>query len=112
MKPKFHCRRLSYLPTHIALGFAAAIMCSAASAAAITWTGATPGTWGTNPNWDTSMVPTLADDLTILGPGNVAGALSINIAAAAAANSITFTNTDTSIFTNTASGANQTLTLG
>jgi fibronectin-binding autotransporter adhesin len=81
-------------------------------AVSIDWSGATNGTWGTTTNWSTSAVPNSADDLTILGPGNVAGALTINVAAAADANSINFTNTAATTLSNTTSGATQTLTIG
>lgn len=84
----------------------------AVQAVSINWSGATNGTWGTTTNWSTSAVPTSADDLTILGPGNVAGALTINVAAAADANSINFTNTAATTLNNTTSAANQTLTIG
>ena len=64
-------------------------------AAPLTWTGVTAGSWHTTTNWSTSTVPTSTDDLTILGPSNAAGALTINLAAstAAAANSLNITNT-------------------
>lgn len=75
------------------------------------WTGATGGIWGTDANWSTSLAPTSADDATILGPNNVAGALTININAAAVANSISFTDTAAVTVSNTTSGANQTLTI-
>ena len=76
-----------------------------------TWIGATGGIWGTTTNWNPNAVPASTDDLTILGPANVAGALNIIISAAAAANTINFTDTAAVTLTNTASGANQTLTL-
>lgn len=84
----------------------------AAQAASINWTGTTNSLWDTGSNWSGSLVPTSLDDLTILGPLNVAGALNVNIAAAATANSISFTNTAATTLTNTTSGANQTLTIG
>lgn len=87
--------------------------CSSAFGSPITWSGATNGIWGTDSNWSgTGFAPTSLDDLTILGPGNIAGALNINIAAAASANSINFTDTAAVTLTNTTSGSNQTLTLG
>jgi len=89
----------------------ALILSQSAQAATENWTGATNGIWGTNTNWSGSTTPTSADDLTILGPANVAGTLNINVAAAAAANTINFTNTAATTLTNTTSGANQTLTL-
>jgi len=92
--------------THLGL-----IAPQSAEAGAINWTGITTGTWGDGTNWSASAAPTSGDDLTILGPGNVAGALTINVAAAAAANSINFTDTSAVSLVNTTSGANQTLTL-
>lgn len=83
-----------------------------AQAATENWSGATGGLWGTNTNWSASATPDLTYDLTILGPSDVAGALTINIDAAAAANSINFTDTAAVTLNNTTSGANQTLTLG
>lgn len=79
-------------------------------AATENWTGATNGIWGTNTNWSGSVTPDSTYDLTIAGPGDVAGtALNINIAAAAAANSLAFTNTAATTLTGTT--ALQTLTL-
>ncbi len=80
----------------------------AAFAAPVTWTGATAGTWNTAGNWSPSGVPTIADDLTILGPSNVAGLLNI-VFATNSANSINFTNTAATTLT---SVGGQTLTLG
>ncbi|MEI7911727.1 MAG: thrombospondin type 3 repeat-containing protein [Verrucomicrobiota bacterium] len=57
-----------------------AIFAVLSSAAAITWTGVTTGNWNTGTNWSLLAVPLITDDLLILGPGNVAGALTINAA--------------------------------
>src|SRR6476620_10369979 len=94
------------LAASIAITFA-----QTSNAATGNWSGATGGTWGTATNWNPNAVPSSTSDLTILGPGNVAGALNINVAAAAAANSLFFFNAAATTQTNTTSGANQTLTL-
>ena len=93
MKPRIlSIARLSF---PLATAIASLLTAPAAFAVPITWTGLTTGSWHTNTNWSTSTVPTIADDLTILGPANVAGVLTINLAAAtnAFANSLNFTNT-------------------
>ena len=111
MKPKGLAKALlgtSAMTAALVVSFIA----PSAHAATENWTGATNGLWSLNTNWSGSTTPTSADDLTILGPGNVAGALNINVDAASAANSINFTNTAATTLTNTTSGANQTLTLG
>jgi autotransporter-associated beta strand protein len=98
----------------LAASFAGLALLTSQSAQAATenWTGLTDGTWGTAGNWSGSAIPDSTYDLTIAGPGDVAGtALNINVAAAAAANSINFTNTAATTLTNTTSGSNQTLTL-
>lgn len=79
-----------------------------AHAAAYDWTAASGSTWATG--WTGGNVPTLADDLTILGPLNSPGALSINVAANANAGSLVFTNTDATSLINS-SGSNKTLTI-
>ncbi|MBW8782406.1 MAG: autotransporter-associated beta strand repeat-containing protein [Verrucomicrobia bacterium] len=76
------------------------------------WTGVTTGLWSATGSWSTSAVPTSSDDLTILGPSNVAGVLTINFDTDGFANSIAFTDTAAVSLTNTSSGANKTLTLG
>jgi autotransporter-associated beta strand protein len=88
------------------------LLASPVSASSLTWNGLTNGLWGTSTNWNPNATPGLSDDLTILGPSNVAGALTINVAAAAAANTINLTNTAATTLSNTTSGSNQTLTLG
>jgi fibronectin-binding autotransporter adhesin len=77
-----------------------------------TWTGATAGTWGTGTNWSPNATPSSTSDLTIKGPANANGTLTINVAAAASADSINFTDTSAVTLSNTTSGANQTLTIG
>jgi hypothetical protein len=95
------------------LGFIAiAFASNVAHATPIDWTGATTGLWSATGNWSTSTVPTSSDDLTILGPGNVAGALTINFDTDGSANSINFTDTAAVSVTNTTSGSDKTLTLG
>jgi len=90
----------------------ALISSQSAQAAASTWSGATLGDWNTGSNWTANSVPTSSDDLTVLGPGNIAGALTINIASATDinANTINFTDTAAVSLLNT-SGSNRTLTL-
>jgi len=83
-----------------------------AKGATYTWTGATIGTWGTTTNWSLTTVLLLTDDVIILRPGNVAGALTINVSVAANAKSINFTDTSAVTLSNTTSGSNQTLTIG
>ncbi len=85
---------------------------NAAHATAINWTGATTDLWSATGSWSTAAVPTSSDDLTILGPSNAAGALTINVDTNGFANSINVTNTAATALTNTTSGANKTLTLG
>jgi len=110
MKSKFHLLRnfgaSALLAAFLLIGL------SSTQAATESWSGATNGLWGTNTNWSASATPDSTYDLTILGPSNVAGALTINIAAAASANSINFTDTAAVTLSNTTSGANQVLTLG
>jgi len=103
-------RRSAFITALSAVGIL--LTSSSAQAATENWTGATNGVWGTNTNWSDSVTPDSTYDLTILGPGNVASTLNINVNAAAAANSINFTNTAATTLTNTTSGSNQTLTLG
>jgi autotransporter-associated beta strand protein len=85
---------------------------SSAYAADLTWTGTTGSDWNTSTNWNPNATPTTDDTLTILGPGNTAGTLAINVNAASSAGSIAFTNTSATTLSNTSGGSNQTLTLG
>ena len=110
MKPRL--LSTTHLSFRLATAIAALLAAPAAFAAPYDWTGATNGTWNTNTNWSGSLVPTIADDLTILGPLNVAGALTIDFDADNSAKSLNFTNTAATSITNTTSGANKTLTLG
>jgi len=114
MPKKHRLRSTRRLTGGLAASFAGLALISSQSAQAATesWTGATAGTWSLNTNWSGSATPDSTYDLTILGPGNVAGALTINVDAAASANSIAFTNTAATTLNNTTSGANQTLTIG
>lgn len=80
---------------------------SSASAQAIFWDGANNGTWGTATNWSTDLVPTSSNDVTILGPGNAAGALTLNsVITNMNVNSITFTNTAATSLQSTSGGLN------
>ncbi|HEY9249752.1 MAG TPA: autotransporter-associated beta strand repeat-containing protein, partial [Rariglobus sp.] len=85
------------------------LLACSAQAAAYDWTAASGTTWATG--WTGGSVPTINDDLTILGPLNAEGPLTINIAAASFANTINITNTSATTLANTTSGANRTLTL-
>ena len=85
---------------------------TSASAATLTWTGATGGTWSDATNWSTTTAPTSIDDLVILGPANLAGSLSIDFASAASVNSLTFTDSSPVTLTNQLSALDQVLTLG
>ncbi len=85
---------------------------TSASAATLTWTGATGGTWSDATNWSTTTAPTSIDDLVILGPANLAGSLSIDFASAATVNSLTFTDSSPVTLTNQLSALDQVLTLG
>lgn len=96
----------------LATALAALFASQSAHAVPYNWIGATAGTWNTTTNWSGAVVPTSADDLTILGPLNVAGALTINFDADNSANSLVFTNTAATSVTNSSSGADRTLTLG
>jgi autotransporter-associated beta strand protein len=96
----------------LASAIAALLACQSGHAAPYSWTGATNGAWNTGSNWSGSSVPLITDDLTILGPLNVAGALTMEFDADNSANSLNFTNTAATSITNTTSGANRTLTLG
>ena len=91
--------------------FCAGVFLQAASAATVTWNGTTNGLWGTAGNWDTGSAPTTADAVIILGPSNVAGALTINVSTSANASTINFTDTSAVSLTNTSSGANQILAI-
>jgi len=82
------------------------------SAANLTWTGATGGTWSDAANWSTTVAPTSVDDVVILGPANLAGALSIDFSAAASVNSLNITDSSSVAIVNQTSGAEQSLTLG
>ena len=108
MKPK---DKTIQHPVIIALAFAG-FAASSALAAPLTWSGATDGTWGTSTNWTPDQVPAPDDTLTILGPSNMDGALTINISDAASGGSINFNSTSATSVLNTTSGTNQTLTLG
>jgi autotransporter-associated beta strand protein len=113
MSKKHRIHSPARLTGGLAASFAGlALLASPASASSINWSGATGGTWSTGTNWSGSATPTSADDVTILGPNNVAGALTINEDTAALANSLTFTNTAATILSNTTSGANQSITVG
>jgi hypothetical protein len=101
-------RKNPLLPAASALTLAAPL----AFATPYFWNGATNGAWNTGSNWSGSTVPLITDDLTILGPLNVAGALTIDFDADNSAKSLVFTNTAATSITNTTSGANKTLTLG
>jgi autotransporter-associated beta strand protein len=87
-------------------------LASSATAANLSWTGASGGTWSNAANWSTTTAPTNADDLFILGPGNQAGSLSIDLAASASINSLTFTDPSPVTLTNQSSALEQYLTLG
>lgn len=106
MKPKF---RNSLALSSITLALFSSL---AAQAATITWNGATNGVWDLNTNWSTNAVPTSGDDVIVLGPSNVAGALNLKFTTATSptANSLTFTNTAATALT-TVSTANVTLTI-
>src|SRR5947208_2289447 len=95
MKPFKHSRPSKSILLSLGLSVAGISPLGGQSAQAATenWTGATNGIWATNTNWSGSTTPDSTSDLTILGPSNVAGALTININAAAAANTINFTDT-------------------
>jgi len=106
-----------YSPSHrrtltAALLTAVLAAASSAHATAINWSGATTDLWSATGSWSTAAVPTSSDDLTILGPSNVAGALTINFDTDGFANSIAFTDTSAVSLLNSSSGANRTLTLG
>ena len=110
MKPSLlSSARLSF---PLATAIAALHAAPSAQATPYSWTGLTAGTWNTGTNWSGSTVPLITDDLTILGPLNVAGALTIDFDADNSAKSLTFSNTAATAITNTTSGANKTLTLG
>lgn len=83
-----------------------------AHSAAYFWDGATNGLWNTNTNWSADILPTSADDLTILGPLNVAGALTIEFNVNNSANSLNFTNTAATNILNTTTGSAKTLSIG
>jgi autotransporter-associated beta strand protein len=85
---------------------------TSASAATLTWTGATGGTWSDTNNWSTTTAPISTDDLVILGPANLAGSLSIDFASSASVNSLTFTDSSPVALTNQLSAMDQVLTLG
>ncbi|MFT4175569.1 MAG: autotransporter-associated beta strand repeat-containing protein [Luteolibacter sp.] len=105
MKMKF---RRSFLFSARALSIAVSLTSAPlVLAAPLTWSGATDDEWDTG----FGAVPTSADTLTILGPGNAAGPLNIDITSASAASTITFTNTSATTLTNANSGSDQTLTL-
>lgn len=101
------CASSLRIPALVMTAASALLPSQEANAATLTWNGATNASWATG----FPSTPTSADDLTILGPLNVAGALNINVAASAAANTINITNTAATTLTNTTSGSYQTLTL-
>jgi fibronectin-binding autotransporter adhesin len=110
MKPSLlSSARLSF---PLATAIAALHAAPSAQATPYSWTGLTAGTWNTGTNWSGSTVPLITDDLTILGPLNVAGALTIDFDADNSAKSLTFSNTAATAITNTTSGSLKTLTLG
>lgn len=80
-----------------------------AQAATYDWVGATSTNW--DAGWTGGNVPTISDDLTILGPSNAPGILDINVAANAFANTLNFTDTAAVTLTNPTSAADKTLTL-
>ncbi len=96
----------------IVVAFAAVGFSPSTQAASLTWGGATNGTWNTTTNWTPNQAPTTADALTILGPANAAGALTINVDSASAVGSLNITDTAAVVLSNTTSGSNQTLSLG
>ncbi|MEA3186283.1 MAG: fibronectin-binding autotransporter adhesin, partial [Chthoniobacter sp.] len=100
-----HLRTSFILAGSIAALFAG----QSAQATAYNWIGATDATWDSG--WTGNNVPTTADDLTILGPLNSAGALNIDVAANAFAKTIAFTDTAAVTLTNANSGSDKTLTL-
>ncbi len=87
-------------------------LASSVSAANLSWSGPTGGTWSNAANWSTASTPTSADDVFILGPGNQAGSLSIDLAASASINGLTFTAPSPVTLTNQNSALDQYLTLG
>ena len=109
--PRKNTRRI--LTGSIAAALLSLVAVPAAQAVLVTWNGATNGVWDLNTNWSTSLVPLAADDVTVLGPLNVAGALALKFTTATSptANSINFTNTAATTLT-TVSTANVTLTIG
>ncbi len=111
MKPKGLARNPFANPVSLTLALVATLGSSASQAAPITWNGNTNGDWGLNTNWSTFTVPTAADDVTILGPLNVAGPLNIDIATPSASNTIIFTDTSPVSLSNTLSGVDQTLAI-
>ena len=107
-------QRHNRVPVHRRMLWAAAMLSltTSASAATLTWTGATGGTWSDPANWSTSTAPTNVDDLVILGPANLAGSLGIDFATSASVNSLTFTDSSPVALTNQLSAMDQVLTLG
>ncbi len=112
MKPRL--LRTPSLSFPLAIAISAMLTAQSAFATLYFWDGATDGTWNTNTNWSTDpgTIPGINDDLTILGPLNEAGVLTIDFNANNSAKSLIFTNTAATSITNTTSGANKTLTLG
>ncbi len=98
MKPK------STLHSFLLAAGSSLLAISSASAQAIFWDGAGGGTWGLTTNWSTDLVPTSSNDVTILGPLNVAGALTLNSAVSMNVNSINFTNTAATSVLSTSGG--------
>ncbi len=104
--------KLNRKNTLIAAALSLTLAAPCAFATPYYWAGATNGTWNTGANWSGITVPLIADDLTILGPLNIAGALTIDFDADNSANSLIFSNTAATFITNTTSGVDKTLTLG
>src|SRR5687768_3143439 len=77
----------------LVVAIASAMAINSFAQTVLTWSGATGGDWNTGTNWTPNAVPTLLDDLTILGP-DMASALTINIASATdiSAKTINFTH--------------------
>lgn len=110
--PKAQRHNLVHLNRQMLWAAALLSLTTSASAATLTWTGATGGTWSDANNWSTTTAPTSIDDLVILGPANLAGSLSIDFSASASVNSLTFTDPSPVALTNQLSAMDQVLTLG
>ena len=110
--PKAQRHNLVHLNRQMLWAAALMSLTTSASAATLTWTGATGGTWSDTNNWSTTTAPISTDDLVILGPANLAGSLGIDFAASASVNSLTFTDPSPVALTNQLSAMDQVLTLG